>query len=195
MRRNVQSVSIIFIFTLFLLLLAHALDYFDWGTNFLCIRQSLGSVFFVYFGCMLREKDGLFSKCSQLGYIYPYVLLMLLLFKLPIPASTANMASLVVVPLFVPLSISGSMAFFTLCKKINSSAFLEYFGRNSLIVYGVHFKLLCASIILTLQIIHVNNYLMGIIASVIIYTSLVLVCTVLIELFKRVPMKWFVGRF
>ena len=195
MRRNVQSVSIIFIFTLFLLLIAHTLDYFDWGTNFLCIRQSLGSVFFVYFGCMLREKDGLFSKCSQLGYIYPYVLLMLLLFKLPIPASTANMASLILVPLFVPLSISGSMAFFTLCKKINSSAFLEYFGRNSLIVYGVHFELLCTSIILTLRIIHVNNIFMGIIASVIIYASLVLACTVLIELFKRVPMKWFVGRF
>lgn len=195
MRRSIQCVRTIFILTLFLLIIAHTLDYLDWGTNFLCIRQSLGSVFFVYFGCMLREKEGLFSKCSPLGYIYPYVLLMLLFLNLPIPASTANMASLILVPLFVPLSISGSMAFFTLCKKINSSAFLEYFGRNSLIVYGVHFKLLCVSIILTLQIIHVNNFLKGFVASVIIYATLVLACTFIIELFKRVPMKWFVGRF
>lgn len=195
MRKVFHNIYTIFIFTLLLLLIAHTLDYFDLGTNFLCIRQSLGSVFFVYFGCMLREKEGLFSKCSLLGYIYPYVLLMLLFFKLPIPASTANMASLILVPLFVPLSISGSMAFFTLCKKINSSAFLEYFGRNSLIVYGVHFKLLCVSIILTLQIINVNNFLMGIIASIIIYTTMVLACTFIIELFERVPMKWLVGRF
>jgi len=37
--------------------------------------------------------------------------------------------------------------------------------------------------------------LQGMIASVIIYTALIVACSFFIELFKRPPAKWFVGRF
>lgn len=195
MRRVTKSVKVALMITFVLLVGAYAMNEFDVGTNFFCIRQSLGSVFFVYLGVLLKERKEYFDRIIRLGNIYPYVLVLLLFFKLPIPSSTANMVSLKMVPLFIPLSICGSMAFFSLCKLINHSRFFEYFGRDSLIVYGVHFQLLCFSIHITLQHITVNSYLQGMIASVIIYTALIVACSFFIELFKRPPAKWFVGRF
>lgn len=195
MSKVTKSVKVEFSITFVLLIIAYMMHEFDVGSNFLCIRQSLGSVFFVYLGFFLNNRKEIFDKLMRLGYIYPYVLVMLLFFKLPIPSSTANMVPLKLLPLFIPLSICGSMAFFSLCKIINRSHFFEYFGRDSLIVYGVHFKLLCFSIYMTLQHFSVNNNFQGMMASIIIYSSLIIACSIFIELFKRTPMKWLVGRF
>ena len=194
-RKLTSSSFICIIVTLVFLVFAYTLDYFDLGSNFMCIRQSLGSIFFVYFGLLLKEKKNIYEKLQWIGTIYPYVLVLLLLFKLPVPASTASMTSLKLVPIFVPLSVSGTIAFFSLCKFIDHSRFLEYFGRNTLVVYGLHFKLLCILTVVVLNIIVVDSQLMGVIGSLVIYSALILCLICFVELFKRVPFKWFVGRF
>lgn len=45
-------------------------------------------------------------------------------------------------PLHILLSISGIISFLGLCKYINKSRILEYLGRNSLVIFIVHFSII-----------------------------------------------------
>ncbi len=51
----------------FFLVISIALNDLDFGTNFLCIRQSLGAVFFVVLGYIAKIKNEVFEKALKWG--------------------------------------------------------------------------------------------------------------------------------
>ena len=178
------------------LVISIVLNDLDFGTNFLCIRQSLGAVFFVVLGYIAKLKNDVFEKTLKLGGVFPCLLIVLAVLGHRPPAYTARIGvTMMTLIAFVFTSTSGILCFLWLCKHIGKQVFFEYFGRNSLIVYCVHF------IPLTIILSSMYKYMepqsiiqRGLFVSL-AYIAEVILCSVLIEVFNKRPFKWIVGKF
>ena len=188
----------ILLVTSFLLLVAAIfLNDYDIGSNFLCIRQSLGSIFFVVLGYVVQKYPNVLDKKNRLLiWIYPVVLLLCVILHINIPIFAAGMnVHLKSIPVFLVLSISGIYTMLYLCKLINKNSFFEYFGRNSLIVYCLHFiplKFLVQNLYLFFSPI---SFVQRVFYILVLYLAEIFVCVILIEIFKYKPFKWIIGKY
>lgn len=181
--------------TLLLLVVAVGLKQFHIGSDFLCVKQSLGSAFFVALGYVCKSESFLL-KIRKLGDYFPYILLLLLLFDIKIPTFMGSMkVTLISLPVLLATTISGTMALINVCKKIESNRFLEFYGKNSIVVYCCHF----ISLLLLLDFFlghfepaHFGERLLLIVA---VYIVEVIVMGGLIWLFKYKPFCWLIGKF
>ena len=193
--RCIKSELSLFLLSLLILVGAIALNQYRVVGNFLFIKNALGSIFFVAVGYICK-KDSILKKFRILGGGFPYILLLLLLFDKPIPSFTAWIGvSLCKLPVFLITSLSGTMALINVCKMIQKNEILEFFGKNTLIVYCSHFIPL--TLILSFCVKVVDPISLTERISIIIFTYLmeIFVMVVLIELFKFKPFKWLLGKF
>lgn len=188
----------ILLFSSFLLLVAAVfLNDFDIGSNFLCVRQSFGAVFFVVLGYVVKKYSERLDRRKKVYFwIYPILLLLCVCFHINIPTYTAGInVHLKSIPLFLVISISGTYTMLHLCKLIEKNSFFEYFGRNSLIVYCMHFiplQYLMQNLFLLISPISLVQRVFYIL---VLYVSEILVCVILIEIFKYKPFRWIIGKY
>ena len=90
---------------------------------------------------------------------------------------------------FLLLGIFGSVAFLALCKVLGKCKFLEYYGRNSLVVYITHISILFY-VESTLK-----HYINGIMFYILAYIIALMIITVLIQLFNLKYMRLLLGKF
>ena len=107
--------------SLILLAIAVFLNDYDIGSNFLCFRQSLGSIFFVALGFFVKNRQKLLEKKRLMwgGIIYVFALffLFVVLGKRP-PVFTAGMGvKMISLTVFLVTSVTGIMAFTFTVKK------------------------------------------------------------------------------
>lgn len=192
-----RSNLLLLVLSFLVLFLAVFLKQHDLGSNFFFIRQSLASVFFVALGYVMKGNRTLFDKMTNVcGGIFPYLLLVLLLFRLPIPEVTAVMSvGMLSVPVFLVLSICGTFACVRLCMLINNSVFLEYFGKNTLVIYCLHFIILISLADFYYHVLKPSGIMTSVLYVSVLYISVIAVCFVLVELFKWKPFRWMIGRF
>ena len=165
------------------------------GLNFMCLMPSLGSIFFVAFGYVCKNEY-IFEKIRNLGIVFPYILLLLLLFHITIPAFMGGMkVSLKSLPIVVILSISGTMALINICMIIKERKVLEFFGRNTLVIYCLHFIPLRIILGIFNKLIAPISICDKLLLVFLVYTSEIIVLIVLIEMFKFKPFRWFIGKF
>ena len=62
-----SNIVILLLSSFLFLVISIILNDLDFGTNFLCIRQSLGAVFFVVLGYIAKLKNDVFEKTLKLG--------------------------------------------------------------------------------------------------------------------------------
>ena len=182
-------------FSFVLLLLAIFLKQRDWGTNFFYIRQSLAAVFFVACGHFIKDRQELFKFVRIGALVFPYLLLLMILIGIPIPQVTAEMqVGLLSAPIFVFVSLCGTCACIEACKIIGKCKPIEYLGRNTLVVYCLHFLVLVPFAGVLYKVLAPSGLLMSIIYVVVLYVSVLLVCVFLIEIFNLKPFRWMIGR-
>ena len=196
LRRATHNDIAILVITLVMLVLAIILNQLNIGHNPLAIRQSTGSCFFVALGYWLKKNPRLYDQLMKYSpYIYIPVFGLLLLLGLNIPVYTAMMnVSLRQLPLFIILSVSGSFTLLRLCQVWNSNAVLEYFGKNSLIIYGLHFCPLYAFIVYYHALILPDRLRQFLFFVLVVYVSELITCVLLVKIFQSKYLRWITGR-
>ena len=133
---NLNSKKILLIILLFLSACGTLLNDVDKIPNFFMHRHALDLMFFVGIGNVLKEK--LYTKStlcySLLCYIIICSFFILSGMKFPYVTYTYG-TSIILWPIHIAVSITGSIVILSICKRINRNSLLEYMGRNSLAIF------------------------------------------------------------
>lgn len=196
-RCKFKPVSIICTST-FLLFWGVLLNQFDITPNYFTYQNCMISVLFVTIGWYLKNNTYLYIKLLKYSlYLYPLLFVLSLgLYKyilhVHIPRYAAGIdVDILSIPIFVLLSISGSFFLINISKKIEKNAIFEYFGKNSLIIYALHFitlKLLIKSLLCS------DSLALFIGSLIIIYIIEIVICVFLIEIFNKTVLKCLIGK-
>lgn len=180
---------------LLLLLSALILNQFN-IPNILAFQNAMAACFFVTLGHIIKKK-GLNNRILVLGMIiYIFSILSLKIFDISIPVLDANVSNVgwVFLPIILVITISGSFACLLICKWINHCRFLEYFGKNSIIVYGLHFVPLLYIVKFYTTYIIPDGVFSMLLLAFLIYGTLLIILFFLIKLFNTKYLKWIIGR-
>lgn len=121
--------------------------------------------------------------------------LICLFFYAGISDTGGNAVSSLQIPAYLYYVILGSFACFGLMQYLKKSSVMEYFGKNSLVVYCSHF------IFLNIFVELVNKYIPPVnIIGAIIYTVLALIfcllsCFALVYFTRFKPFNYLIGKF
>ena len=181
--------------TLFLLFIGVALNQLKVDkTNFFSYQHAFVASFFVILGVYMNENRTWYVKASKLClYGYPFISI-LSFWKSPNITACLSV-SMKMVPLFLLLSISGTLFIMALCEKINKCRILEFWGRNSLVVYALHFTPLLFLFNVYYNWLQPSHFLQMLEFVVLLYLTEYALCYVLIKVFQCVPFKWLLGKF
>lgn len=177
--------------------------------NYLHYKDFLCMAFWIFLGNWLKRAD-LVNK-FKVGHI---VLIMLLyiaghvirfalrinnidnIFITPVVIShSCNISSIVQVPTYIFYVITGSLSIFGITKYIGQNKLLEYFGRNSLTVYCVHFVILNALTLLVYEVIQPNNIIMALLFICMVFILCILSCCCICYITKFKPFNYLIGKF
>ena len=192
-----QSIIIKLSIGLFLLLIGLICNQYNLFPNVLAIQNSLVSCFFVTLGFALKNIEQCkfedIIKKGTILFLISIILYKELGFTMPILDANVSNVGWVYIPIILIYTISGSCACLYLSKYIKLY-WLEYFGKNSIIIYGLHFIPLMCLIKIYYNILTPYNYLTMLLLTIIIYSSLFVVLVLLIKLFNSKYFKWIIGR-
>ena len=183
--------------SLLLLLLALIINEYDIGYNILGIRNGLAALFFVTIGYVMKKNELWYNLSMKYSILlFPVSLLVLFTLNLPLPILDANVSNVgaLYIPIILIVTLSGSFFLLFIARKISSNYILEYFGKNSIIIYGLHFTPLMWIIKVFSQYITPNNLVTMIIYTILIYITLLLILVLIIQLFNTKYLKWIIGK-
>lgn len=191
---QVGIVCMIFLFaTLFIQYRFHAYNYFHW-------HNALSMLPFIYVGYIFRMHN-LFNRigsrlqnCISISYIV--IVAVLLITNRLVPYYTHfHHYTYVYVPVYLWLAFSGSIGIINISKLITSIQWISYLGKNTIVVYGMHFTTL-SIVILLLKLLFVpitfnQALLFYVITGIITTLGVYLLC----HIFQRRPLSYLIGRF
>lgn len=118
---------------------------YDRLPNYFFYQHALILLPFLTFGKLLKKYEAVIEK-----YVYSFVsvfvvgVVLLSLLGYDVPTVTRNITiQWATLPLFLLLSIAGTVTFWHLSKIIQHSSWLEYIGRGSLVEYCFNYSTLC----------------------------------------------------
>lgn len=177
--------------------------------NYLHYKDLLCMTFFLWFGNFCRRKD-LFKYIEGkwllvvlslylLGHFLRFYLRMKGLDELLIAPVVLSHGGNVVNPLQIPAYLYyvllGSFSCFGIMKLINSNMFLEYCGRNSLVIYCVHFIFLDVTIRVMNMLLPPNSILKAVVFLLCTLTITLIGSAAFISLTKFKPFNYMIGKF
>ncbi len=192
-----KSKYIMLVLTFILLLIGVILNQYSIGDNILYYKHGLMSSFFVALGYFLNKKLNLYEtllKYSGILFIIIIAGRFLHYYNLPVQDATIDV-TLSTVFVFIITSLSGSLGFLFLCKKIANNRFFEYFGRNSLIIYGLHMLPFVVIIGLANKCIGLSTQMHAIIFMICTYLVELVAMILVIEVLNIKYLRIFVGKF
>lgn len=197
-RLNVKAKWYYFI-SISLFLLGIVLNNYDIGENLLSIRQSLTSCVFVVTGMSLRKNSNIYNyliKYSWCLYIIIFAVIYALHqeFRIPIIDGAFHKFPLYKTPLVIIISITGSFTIFQICRLIGRFPIIEYFGRNSLIIYCLHLIPFLYVVLLLSQFFKPYNIITGTIFYLVALVMETGIMAIIIRLFYYPPFKYCIGK-
>ena len=177
--------------------------------NFLHFKDFLCMTIFLWVGDYLKRKN-LLEKLLK-GKYYASILSLFLLgnaFKMfskiygfELPALTpvilshgGNITSIIQIPAFLFYTITGSLSCFGIARLINNSIILEYFGKNSLVVYCIHFLFLDIYIKLISVFLLPSGFFNALIFTLIVLLMTLISCIPVIKLLQYKPFSFIIGK-
>lgn len=193
-QKATDSRIIMLIVMLVLLTAGVALHQLNIGSNPFYYQHGLVASFFVALGFYLKESPSIYEKALKYS-LYAYPLLSLINFWYS-PNITAYLSvSLKVLPLFLILSVCGTLFLMAVCKKIKECSFLEFWGQNSLVVYALHFAPPVFFFSLFYTWIQPTSIMPFIGFVILLLTTEYVLCFLLMKLFQYKLFKWLLGRY
>ena len=125
--------------SLFVMFMGIYLHQNEISKNYFSMWQAMGSLFFVVIGNELKTDKEKYDRLIQLcTYVFPVILILMIKYNIGIPVFTGGMnVTLIQIPKFVVIASLGTFWFIGMCRYIGANRFISFFGRNSLIIYGV----------------------------------------------------------
>lgn len=177
-----------------LLIVGVVLNQFSVGENIFYYKHALVAGFFVALGYYLKENQTLYEKALKWSlYLYPFVAIATFIFTTSLTADIGvTIKSLTV---FVAYSTIGTLFLLQVCRKIQSNRILEYWGQNSLVVYGLHFTPLICFFKLYYDLIQPDTTILFMVFITILFISVYAACYAEMKIFEYKPFKWLIGKF
>lgn len=184
--------------SLFLLILGVFLNEYNIGHDYFDIRKGLIATFFVAWGQMLRNNTAIADFLRKGWLIYPLVMLAFYAFhyqwSLPLQDASVKV-SLAQIPLFLTLTILGSATTLTLARKTPKNPFFEFFGRNSIIVYCLHFPYMYMILRQLLIWIVPSDYFVGGVMFCLTFILELIILSLIIKLLNIYPLSILIGKY
>lgn len=179
---------------LILLCMGVALNQFKIGPNPFFYKHALIASFWIAVGQWLKEKPAIYEKAINKSiYVYPIVAVASF-FKCT--SFTASISiSLLTIPLHIIYAFVGTMFVLKICSMIKESKGLEYWGKNSITVYALHFTPLLFMTQFLWEYLHPDSLWMFFVYFIALYTIEYTICWLLMKLFCVKPFNYVIGKF
>lgn len=167
-----------------------------YGHNIFCVFHALVSILFVYLGYLVKVNNLLDVVCNKhLVWMYILLLLCIKFCGFDIPSVTAGIwITIRQIPVFIILALTGTASLIWLCKLIDKNYFLEFFGRNSLIVYGTHYPYLGVMSYLILSFYYPRNLLEGVLFITVVLILTIFACYLIIKVLNSKYLRYTIGK-
>ena len=146
--------------------------------NFFYYMNALVNCIFILIGDMLKKRkvQEKWLNISILLFVAMVITFKVLKWHIPTSLYQPSM-SICDIPLHIVFVVLGSFGIYGLAKRINSNSFIEYLGRNSLIIYVTHFIVVRYIYCFTSNFLQISSYMItGLIYDFIVYLLTILVC-------------------
>ena len=142
--RFIKNPPAIIIVSLFLLLLAVVCAHLDQVPNYFYWQQAMILTPYLPLGVLLKEHGDIIKSKGWVSLsLYVFFISLFVLMGKSIPSVTRTIdISVLTIPVYLFLSLTGTMAIWWLSQIIGKSHLLEYFGKNTLIIYTLNFSVL-----------------------------------------------------
>lgn len=168
-------------------------NYYKDSINLFYYRHAFIASFWICIGTYLKNNPIVYEKSLQCSfYIYPVVAV--LTFFIHTSFTAVISITFKTLFFFIVYSYLGTMFLFFLCKRIKNNRILEYWGKNTLVVYGLHFP----------PYLYVANCLYDILIPVtfstfILYITILfvveyMICGIIMKLFEMRPFSYLIGK-
>ena len=151
-------------------------------------------VIYIHFGSLIKDRPILSKFIYFLLYLC-YVLIMRFIFgSVPWIASETHLR-VWQMPLFVLSSGLGTLSILWVSQKIERNGFLEWLGRNSLVIYCLHFTLMNDFYRLFIASLNTLNTFQSIYALLLMYAMIIGICGMASWVLNLKYFKWILGKF
>lgn len=147
---------------------------------------------YLHFGTQLKNVE--FRPIYCMMYIVMVVAMNLIFGDVPYVTSETSMR-IWQMPLFIVSAFLGTVSIFYLSKRINSNGFLEFLGRNSIVIYCLHFTVMADFYRIFAKALNVCNIYQSIFALILMYATVVLTTMGISVLLNTKFTKWVIGKF
>lgn len=169
----------------------HSYNWFHW-------HNGLVNLLFLYVGYIFRKYNLLYKYCLNnyfmLLYVASIVLFVCLGKNVPYYTHFPHFDGKYTLP-FVYFSIVGTIMILNVGRVISENQMLNFFGRNSLVVYGIHFSVLSVVVFLFSKVYIPSNHVEGICFYFLVGGATLYVCYYACVLFSKKPLCYFIGKF
>ncbi len=182
------------IITFLLLVIGVALNQYKVGGNLFYYKHALIASFWIAVGAFLHTHPLLYEKSLKWSfYAYPVVAVASFFKTSDIVAGIY--ISMLTIPVHLFYSFFGTAFLLAICKKIGSCNWLEFWGKNSLIVYALHFVPLLFFANYLWELFHPETVWIFICYFMALYAIEYSICWLLMKLFQIKPFSWLAGKF
>ena len=164
--------------------------------NFFHYKNGLCMGLFVWLGYFVRQIKLSSVYIYIIGALYVLLLTAFCLLKVCTPILFTHETSMLTkdIPMFLLYSVSGSAFFILISRIINSNAVLEFFGRNSLIVYGVQFFVLKLCVKVTSSFWRIEEGCSTVLFYITIFIEALIVSTLFVHIINNTSLKVLIGK-
>ena len=158
------------------------------------LESSMIYVIFIFLGEQL--KKGNFQFVDWKICVVPYVMLVggFRFFSLEIPSNYNGQLRVDTVPLNIIGSVAGTLMILYVAKMMTRNRCLEYLGRNSLVIYGVHRAIIGLFCFIFQESLIGLNMRMSVVALFALLTFVISICVMFAWLLNKKYLKWMIGK-
>ncbi len=156
-------------------------------------NHGLMFVIYLQFGAVLKKRDIKYGWLFGLLYLVYVVIMKRISGYVPYIASETHLR-LFEMPLFIMSSFLGIVGGFYISMKINANSFLEYCGRNSIVIYCLHFTLMNDFYRSFTDSINSMNIYQSVFALILMYGMILVICAFVVWMLKFRCTRWILGK-
>ena len=165
--------------------------------NYFYYMNALVNGLFIWFGDLLKKYKVQKKWLIISGFWFLILVITFKVLKWNIPSSLYQPSmGISDIPLHIVFVVLGSFGIYGLAMKINCNSFLEYLGKNSLIIYTTHFVVVRYVYCFTSNFLQISpSIITGLIYDIWVYLLSVIICCAIIKLFALKHLRLCTGKF
>lgn len=158
------------------------------------LGSSMIYAIFIFIGEQLKKWNFQFDDWKIC--VVPYIMLIggLRLFSLEIASNYNGQLRIETIPLNIIGVVAGILMVLYIAKKMSRNRCLEYLGRHSLVIYGMHQAIISLFCFIFQESLIGMNMRMSVVALFALLTFVISICVMFAWLLNKEYLKWMIGK-